>query len=208
MQKAVLFILLAVVSLNSPGQESVWSDWDPEILRKANTAVGIPYLSDEEQKVVTLMNLARLDGEHFGKTFVNEWVKINNKEKSPYVRSLYKDLKKCTGLPLIYPEKDLYNIAKGHAEKSGKTGHVGHRDFNKRFENVLGNPYSRVGENCSYGYNTATDVVVSLLIDEGIKDLGHRKNILNPAFNSAGVSFYPHKTYRYNCVVDFGSKLR
>jgi uncharacterized protein YkwD len=46
--------------------------------------------------------------------------------------------------------------------------------------------------------------VLQLLIDEGIEDLGHRNNILNPRFNSIGVSIKPHKSYDYNCVMSFG----
>ena len=72
----------------------------------------------------------------------------------------------------------------------------------------LRNPYNHVGENCSYGYERAIDIVISLLIDKGIKNLGHRNNILSPDFNSIGVAIRPHKTYRVNCVMDFGSRDR
>ena len=36
----------------------------------------------------------------------------------------------------------------------------------------MGNPYNHVGENCSYGYEQAIDIVLSLLIDEGVIDFG------------------------------------
>ncbi len=208
MRSAGVIVLFIALNFQAFSQETTWSAWDPGVLKKASTAETSTYLSEEEQKVITLMNLARIDGKKFGETFVSEWVKLNGPEKSSYVRSLYRDLARCSDLPLIYPEEDLTRIARGHAERSGNTGHVGHRDFDKRFKPVLGNPYTHVGENCSYGFNDAIAVVVTLLIDEDIKDLGHRKNILNPDFNSAGVSFYPHKTYRYNCVTDFGLKTR
>lgn len=208
MKKLLLLVLILIPLLQTAGQESVWDRWDPAVLKKAATAEGVDYMSAEEKKVITLMNLARLDGKLFGETFLEEWLRMNGPEKSPYVRSLYRDLAKCSQLPLIYPERDLTLIAQGHARTSGQTGHVGHKNFDKRFKPVLGNPYSQVGENCSYGYNTAIEVVITLLIDEDIQDVGHRKNILNPAFNSAGVSFSPHISYRYNCVTDFGSKMR
>ena len=109
---------------------------------------------------------------------------------------------------MLIPEPDLTAIAMGHAIESGKTGHTGHKDFKQRFEPYMGNPYQHVGENCSYGYDTAIDIVITLLIDEGIKDVGHRKNILNESFNSVGVSIRPHKRYRNNCVIDFGRQSR
>jgi uncharacterized protein YkwD len=70
----------------------------------------------------------------------------------------------------------------------------------------MGNPYYHVGENCSYGYDQAIDIVISLLIDEGVPDMGHRKNTLNDQFNSVGVAIRPHKEYRVNCVIDFGHR--
>jgi len=89
---------------------------------------------------------------------------------------------------------------------SGGTAKVS--GFKERFEPLMGKPYLHVGENCSYGYERAIDIVLTLLIDEGIKNLGHRNNILGPDFNSVGVAIRPHKTYRVNCVMDFGSRDR
>jgi len=66
----------------------------------------------------------------------------------------------------------------------------------------------QVGENCSYGFETAIDIVLSLLIDEGVKNKGHRQNILSEDFNSIGVAIRPHITYRVNCVMDFGRRDR
>ena len=106
---------------------------------------------------------------------------------------------------MFQPEKDLYKIALGHAKISGKNGTVGHQRFNERFKPVM-KKYNRVAENCGYGYDDAVEIVLELLIDQGISSLGHRKNILNPIYNSIGVSIQDHKDYRTNCVMDFGGK--
>ncbi len=102
----------------------------------------------------------------------------------------------------------LTAVAQGHARKSGEKGTTGHNEFEKRFKPLLGKPYVQVAENCSYGYEQAIDIVISLLIDEGIKSLGHRKNMLSKEFNSVGVAIRPHRKYRINCVIDFGSRDR
>ncbi len=180
-----------------------YKGWDSETVQNANTAESADYLSEMEKQVVLLTNLARINGPHFAATFLEEWLK--DKKSSGYSRSLVRELKKTNGLPLLYPMKDLYDIALGHAVKSGKKGTTGHQDFDKRFKPVLG-PYKLVAENCAYGYEKAMDIVIGLLVDEGIRDLGHRKNMLNPELNSIGVSIQPHKRYTYNCVMDFGKR--
>ncbi len=59
------------------------------------------------------------------------------------------------------------------------------------------------GENISYGKATPRDVVIALIIDDGLRSRKHRKNIFNPAFNYAGAAFGPHARYRTVCSIDF-----
>ncbi len=177
--------------------------WDNATLARANTAGKVTYMTDEEKQVILLTNLARLDGPLFVKTILADWMK--HEKASGYTRSLEKELKSISGLPPLYPRKDLYDIAFRHAVKSGKKGTTGHQGFKKRFKPVMGK-YNRVGENCAYGFNQAENIVLGLLVDEGIQDLGHRKNMLNADFDSLGVSIQQHRTFTYNCVMDFGGK--
>ncbi len=196
----IFFLLTATLQAQD---KDPLQDWDQAVISKANTAAEADYLTETEKRVILLTNLARTNGPLFAQTFLSEW--MEDKKQTRYSRSLERELKKISNLPLLVPQKDLYDIAFGHAKKSGKRGTTGHQDFDKRFRPVMGT-YSMVGENCAYGYNRARDIVIGLLIDEGIPDLGHRKNMLNPEFNSVGVAIQPHKTYQYNCVMDFGRR--
>ena len=189
-------------------QSNPWPAWGADVVRSLNSAADSEYLNEEEKKVILFMNMARHDGPLFARTFLQSYIQEKNLETSSYIRSLQRDLKHTTGLVSLIPEKDLTAVAQGHARKSGNKGSTGHSGFKKRFEPLLGNPYTQVGENCSYGYEQAIDIVISLLIDEGIKSLGHRHSILSEDFNSIGVAIRPHKSYRINCVMDFGSRDR
>ncbi|MGW8316738.1 MAG: CAP domain-containing protein [Bacteroidales bacterium] len=159
----------------------------------------------KKKKVILFINMARYDGALFAETFLEAYLTEKDIGRNRYVRSLFRDLNKISGLAPLEPERDLTTIAQEHASATGEAGRTGHGDFNRRFEPLLGNPYQGVAENLAYGHETAIDVVLSLLIDEGIRGLGHRKNILNPRFNAVGVAMRPHRTYRINCVIDFGA---
>ncbi len=185
--------------------EETWKKWDEEILASAHTALFSDFLSAEEKKLIWLSNLARTDGKKFTETFLSDYLK--NKKETRYVRSLRKDLEKINGLPLFYPEEDLYRIALDHAITSGKKGTTGHQGFERRYSPILGK-YREVAENCAYGFDSAADILIELLIDEGIPDLGHRKNLLHPTHNSIGVSIQPHKRFKNNCVMSFGTRIK
>lgn len=191
--------------INAQITEETWQQWDEEILATAHTALFSDYFTSEEKKLIWLTNLARTDGKKFEETFLNDYLK--NKKESRYSKSLRRDLAKIKGLPLFYPEEDLYRVSLAHAISSGKKGTTGHQGFEKRYSPILGK-YREVAENCAYGFDTAADILIELMIDEGIPDLGHRKNLLHPTHNSIGVSIQPHKRFGNNCVMSFGTRIK
>jgi hypothetical protein len=76
-----------------------------------------------------------------------------------------------------------------------------------------GNPASRMnrygkwaaawGENISYGKTTARDVVIALIVDDGLPARKHRANIFASKFNYAGAAYGPHARYGSVCSIDF-----
>ena len=182
-------------------------NWDETLIAKAHTAIETDYLSQDEKMVIMYANLARLNGPLFAETFLTEYIRLKNLKPGTYTRSLHSDLKKVNNLPMLIPERDLYNVAREHATRSGIKGYKGHKGFKDRFSPLM-DKYNEVGENIYYGEYTPLEIVIQLLIDEGISDLGHRKNLLNPRFNSIGVAIKPHKEYQYNCVMGFGLSPR
>jgi len=175
--------------------------WNDLVIETTNTAKNEAYLTIEEKNIIWLCNLARFDGELFSKTFLKEYIEKNQIKYTSYVKSLFSDLKKTKSEDLFKPDKRIYGLAKEHAVWSGKKGKTGHKKFQDRAKR---SKHSKFAENAQYGYFMAIDIVMDLLIDEGIQSLGHRKNILNPLYRYIGVSIQPHKVYKYNCVMDFG----
>ncbi|GHV77374.1 hypothetical protein AGMMS49942_21950 [Spirochaetia bacterium] len=75
----------------------------------------------------------------------------------------------------------------------------------KLFSEKYGGGYKLLGENIDYGPSSGRDIVVDLLIDDGIPDRGHRDNIMLPGFTQAGVSIGTHARYGIICVIDYAS---
>ena len=200
------FTILIFFAIKAQQPEGIdLSKWDSTTLTKANTAANADYLTEEEKMVIFITNLARMDGSLFITTILDPF--LEGEAKTRYTKSLHRDLAKVKNLQPLYPEKDLYTIAYGHAVKSGKKGSVGHEGSDRRFKPVM-IKYNMVAENCAYGFEKGSTNAIQLLIDEGVSSLGHRKNMLHPQYNSIGVSIQPHKSYRFNCVMDFGKKAK
>jgi uncharacterized protein YkwD len=89
-------------------------------------------------------------------------------------------------------------------QRSGEIGHEG---------SDRSSPGSRIsrygiwsiswGENIAYGKTSARDIVLALIIDDGVRGRKHRQNIFNPKFRFAGAAYGPHARYRSVCSIDF-----
>lgn len=176
---------------------------DSTFIKNANTAKEVSYLLPAEKSVIFYLNVLRSDPKFFLENYLKPYLD-STKENDPYTKTLIKTLENTEPMSLLKPQKDLSLIAKTHAIKCGKDSIVGHGNFKERFRSVNDKYNSYVAENCDYGNHSALQIVMELLIDEGIKDLGHRKNILNPRYKNVGISIQPHKRYKQNCVMDFG----
>ncbi len=202
----VVVFLVASISLLSVSNTLFSQESDmmipASLLKKANTAKDVSYLSYDEKQVIMYMNIARLDGKWFIKNILDE----HNSTNSRYVKSLKRDLRKVSGLKALKPSVNLSKSARFHAKDMGEKGKTGHAssDGTPTFDRIR--RFAEGGymsENCSYGYSNPIKIVLQLLIDDGVPSLGHRKNMLSDKYSYVGVAIAPHKTYRYNCVQDF-----
>jgi uncharacterized protein YkwD len=163
---------------------------------------------DEERKLLELMNHLRRDPQNFLDLVARPYIirKGMDSVENKYVVSLISELKKQVVRPPLAHDKFLSRKARAFAKDMGETGSVGHSSkklgsFSTRLKRDKGS-YS--GENCSYGYVHALDILMQLLIDEDVPSLGHRKNILNRKFTRIGIAIEGHIKYEWNCVMDFG----
>jgi len=60
-------------------------------------------------------------------------------------------------------------------------------------------------ENIAYGQRSARAVVMALIIDDGVRGRGHRRNIFNRNYDAVGAADGPHARYGTVCSIDFVS---
>ncbi len=164
----------------------------------SNTAKGIDYLSLEEQKVYLYTNLARKYPKKFEvlfRDFVMESGKEEKLTNNSYYSTLSDELKTKEPVEILYPDAEMFQLAECWAIESGKKGLVGH----DRVKCVKG--YD--AENCAYGYASAQNTVMQLLIDDGVSSLGHRKNIFHAEMKGLGVAIRPHRDIEVGTVQNF-----
>jgi uncharacterized protein YkwD len=171
------------------------------IINKCNTAKESKILSDREKKVILYVNIVRCYPKYFLDSIITPYMdSAKTKKNTMYYKTLLTDLDKAGRLkPLLFNEY-FNSLTKAHAKDMGKTGKEGH-------DSSKGVPFEKrmpgCGENCSYGYREPLDIVFQLMLDDGVKSLGHRKNIMEPTYKEIMVSIYKHKKWKWNCVIDF-----
>lgn len=165
-----------------------------------------PLLVAQPDEVLALMNEVRTDPQSFLTRRLLPFLKENELEDNSYALSLIDELKAAKKIQPLNSSPVLERLARAHAQDMGNKGTVGHNSSNGvTFENRVRKKIKTgmIAENCDYGNTEPLDIVMSLLIDDGIVSLGHRKNILHPGLNFVGIAIEKHKTYGMNCVMDF-----
>lgn len=189
-------------SLAEQSPLAAYSDeWNDEEFEECNTAAGVDYLTKKEKEIIYILNLVRSYPELFSTTVLKKYPEMTGKRyllnDQYYFHSLVKTLESLEQQALLFADNKCYNSAACHAERSGKLGYVGHERKSASCKAVK----NYGGECCEYGNTSPLEIVMALLIDRGVPNLGHRKILLGD-YDKVGVSIKPHKTYRYNTVID------
>ena len=177
------------------------NEWADTKYLTCNTAKNSPFLSKSEKEVIYILNMARMNPSLFLETVAKRYPKISNEPEllnSSYYKSFLLFLKDQKPLPLLFPEKKLFESAFCHAVSSGELGYIGHDRQTVKCKTLE----KFNGECCHYGSDKPLEIVLELMIDEDVPSLGHRKLIFDK-FSKIGISIQPHAKYGWNSVFDF-----
>lgn len=174
-----------------------------------------------ELEVVAELNLARTDPKAYAAILrdYRSYIRGNYLERPGEITVVLEEgaaavdeaiafLMRQAPLPPLALSRGLSQAAMDHARDQGRTGQTGHTGSDRssmsdRIERH-GDWQRTIGENIAYGGETARDIVIQLIVDDGVPSRGHRSNIFDIDFLVVGVACGPHPEYGYMCVQDFG----
>ena len=132
---------------------------------------------------------------------------MKTKEGVPAVKEAIKFLETQKSVPALTWDDGLQKAARDHVKDQGPKGLIGHGGTDGS------NPQKRMaryttfkgpsGENIMYGINDPERSIDWLIIDDGVADRGHRKNIFDSGFKSTGIFTGDHKKAGVSTVFDY-----
>jgi uncharacterized protein YkwD len=216
----ILFLL--ILSFSKPvfaqADEHLWPD-------ELNTAKNTSLLNDLEREVILELNKVRSNPKRYSELYLESLYsaykgKIYNypgqeptltKEGNGALVECILVLRKTPKLPILAPIDGLIKSARllVSDQQFGGIGHIARNGSTpqKRMD-IYGEWDITSAEDITYGSFEARQIVIALLIDDGVPDRGHRKNVLNPDFHFAGVAYGGHPTYHSMCVIDYAGKYK
>lgn len=128
---------------------------------------------------------------------------LQTREGANAVREAIRVLRQTRPMPALHQSEGMMLAARDHVRDQAPRGLMNHRgtDGSQAWDRVsrYGEWKSKISENMTFGPATPHDVVAALLVDDGIGDRGHRKNLLDPDVKVVGIACGAHKSYRVMC---------
>jgi uncharacterized protein YkwD len=121
------------------------------------------------------------------------------------VEDAIKFMKAAKPLGPLSASQGLCLAAFTHVKDQSATGSTGHAGSNKAMVEQRVKPFGSwqgdIGENLTYGNESARERLLTWLIDDGVASRGHRTRLMSSSYKVAGISCGPHPEYGTMCVV-------
>ena len=221
MQYIYFLFLSSLFLFGSPEIQTEEDNWPAEL----NTAKGASYLNELEREVIFELNKVRSDPKRYSKEYLEDLYSAYNgkifaypgqeatltKEGNGALMECIQVLRNTAPVPILNPAEGLAKASNllVKDQQFGGIGHITRKGLTPqdRIEKY-GEWNINSSEDITYGSFEARQIVISLLIDDGVPDRGHRNNILNPKSRYVGVSFGKHPSYRAMCVIDYAGDFK
>ncbi|RHY76529.1 hypothetical protein DYB38_014399 [Aphanomyces astaci] len=119
-------------------------------------------------------------------TIPSEGIRLQTEEGPTAVQDCLVFLKAHPPVDYLVLEPNMSKAAVDHALDLGNNGAVSH-----------------TGKLLAFGLCRPRNVVLQLLVDDGVPTRGDRMTLMDNKFKSVGVGFHTHKFQKFVCVLDF-----
>jgi hypothetical protein len=163
---------------------------DTALLNGAERQAKLFGLSAFEQNFIYNLNYCRTHPLVFMKKAVVPYLDAYPQWRSKYGESLVRDLETLSNLNTLLAESRLFQIARAHAADLAKHNVMSHASSDGT---TTQQRFQKIGINCGTecinmgNYPNALEVLLSLLIDYGVANFGHRKSLLSPTVKMIGI---------------------
>jgi uncharacterized protein YkwD len=152
--------------------------------------------------------LEELAGYYSGTRVKRPWwpITLQTTEGLAAVREAISAVRSQAPVPSLSMDASLVKAARDHANDQARTGAIGHTGSDGSTTQTRVNRYATwqvsIAENIDYQPMVrGRDVIESLLVDDGVPDRGHRRNIFQSSARLVGIACGPHPKYEAMCVI-------
>jgi uncharacterized protein YkwD len=130
---------------------------------------------------------------------------IKTEEGWSAVEDAIKFLRATKPLGPLSMSHGLCLAAQAHVKDQSGTGATGHKGNDSSFieqrVKAFGTWQGGIGENLTYGDESAREQLLTWLIDDGFASRGHRRRIMSADYRVAGIACGPHPEFQTMCVL-------
>ncbi|MBL7663900.1 MAG: CAP domain-containing protein [Bacteriovoracaceae bacterium] len=213
--KYFLTLILLTMSSSLLGQVTDWQKYTLEFYQELNLARTNP---QDYAKIIEELVSSRIISESYvtrevvttsdGESKINR-VLLGLQEGTNAFTEAIEFLKVQEPLEPLELSVNISRGSQDHVEdlyKNNITGHISSDGKTSPMERIgrYGLPVGVTAEVLMFGPNLSPrEMVVFLIVDDGVPDRGHRLNIFDPAFTKTGVACGEHPTYKRTCGANF-----
>ncbi len=174
-------------------------------------------LSQAEQDLLNEINQARANPQLYagyleklkprfkGKQYTTDTLDVETREGWAAVEEAITFMRAAKAVGPLNASAGLYLAASSHVKEQSNSGATGHAGGNKMMIEERVKPYGSwqgdIGENLTYGNESARERLLTWLIDDGFANRNHRNRVMSQNYSVAGVSCGPHPEYGSMCVL-------
>jgi len=191
--------------------------WDKPETTQSQTKKSLPALSQAEQDLLNEINQARANPQLYagyleklkprfkGKQYTTETLAVETQEGWSAVEDAISFLRAAKPVGPLNAADGLNLAASSHVKEQSSSGATGHTGADKMLIEERVKPFGTwqgdIGENLTYGNESARERVLTWLIDDGSANRNHRKRVMGQNYKVAGISCGPHPEYGGMCVL-------